>query len=72
MRLHTDSNIEIVCSNMWQWQEHKKPQKKSAKNTSVTQKGHAKNCWCFVSLVFLNWKFNLQKTLCVGYYCNEV
>ena len=25
MRLHTDSNIEIVCSNMWQWQEHKKP-----------------------------------------------
>ena len=40
--------------------------------TCVTQKEHAKNCWCFVSLVFLNWKFNLQKTLCVGYYFNEV
>ena len=25
----------------------------------ITQKGHAENCWCFVSL-------------CVGYYCTEV
>ena len=66
MGLHTDSNIETVCSNMWQWQEHKKPL------LALRKKDMPKLVGVLFHLYSQTGSSNLQKTLCVGYFCNEV